>query len=100
MNGLWRRLALAREQNEGNQQLIGIIAEIRRHAGAVEEAGTRQRAAVKQHVAAAKNLIEVSNAARQARSAFDGVPAALQARVRELTPGGTPVEFGVATTLA
>ncbi len=75
-----------REQTEANRQLIDIIAEIRRHASGVEEAGTRQRAAVAQHVTAAKALIEASNAAREARTAFDGMPVALQERVRVLVP--------------
>ncbi len=60
--------ASLREHTQANRQLIDIFAEIRRHGNGVEEAGTRQRAAVAQHVTAAKALIEASNAAREARS--------------------------------
>ena len=65
-----------REQNDANQQLI-VSSGDPPHADAVEEAGIRQRAAVELHVAAAKSLIDANNAARQARTVFDGMPFAL-----------------------
>ena len=86
MNALMREAARSlEEQNSSNRQIVDIIAAIQRHAGGVETAVVRQRAACDHLLASSKSLAAASRGARDAGAGLDGIAETLRERVRAIT---------------
>ena len=88
MNALMREAARSlEEQNSSNRQIVDIIAMIQRHAGGVETAIGRQRAACDHLLESSKSLASASRVARDASAGLDGIAETLRERVRAITDG-------------
>ena len=88
MNALMRDAARSlEEQNSSNRLIVDIIATIQRHAGGVETAIGRQRAACDHLFESSKSLSAASRVARDASAGLDGIAETLRERVRAITDG-------------
>jgi methyl-accepting chemotaxis protein len=88
MNNLMREAARSlEEQNSSNQQIVTIIAGIVQHAGRVEDAIGRQRAACDHLMQSAKSLAAAGRTTRDASAGLDGIADTLRERVRRIVDG-------------
>ncbi|HZX67997.1 MAG TPA: methyl-accepting chemotaxis protein, partial [Candidatus Elarobacter sp.] len=101
MNALMREAARSLdEQNSSNRQIVEIIAMIQRHAGGVESAIERQRAACDHLVETSKSLAAASRVTRDASAGLDGIAETVRERIRTIAGGAPAAAAGATAELA